>query len=277
MCVDFHQADRCDTEWEAADHLLIVAGMGRSQVAALREAGIDDIGALAALPAGVNIPGIQPGTVAKLSAQARLQAHYRRTGEQQLELLPPALGRGFARLPQPSEGDMFFDVEGDPLFDGGLEYLFGIVAMDGGVDRFHPFWSHNRDGEKVAFEQAVDFMMVRIARHHGAHIYHYASYEETALKWLAMYHGTRENEVDDILRGNRLVDLYKVVSESVRTSEPHYSIKNIEAFYLHGGREGEVKTADDSIVIYERWRRFGGDQLLREIAEYNKVDCRSTT
>ncbi|MFV3073153.1 TM0106 family RecB-like putative nuclease [Niveispirillum fermenti] len=275
-CTFCRWADRCDAEWEAADHLSIVAGMGRSQVAALREAGINDISALAALPAGTRIPGIQPGTVAKLSAQARLQAHYRRTGEQQLELLPPAPGRGFARLPQPSEGDMFFDMEGDPLFDGGLEYLFGIVAMDGGVDRFDAFWSHDRDGEKVAFEQAVDFMTARIARYPGAHIYHYASYEETALKRLAMYHGTRENEVDDILRGNRLVDLYKVVAESVRTSEPRYSIKNMEAFYLPGGRQGEVKTAGDSIVIYERWRRLGGDQLLREIADYNEVDCRST-
>lgn len=50
----------------------------------------------------------------------------------------------------------------------------------------------------------------------------------------------------------------------------------MEAFYLPGGRQGEVKTAGDSIVIYERWRRLGDDKLLREIADYNEVDCRST-
>jgi uncharacterized protein len=91
-----------------------------------------------------------------------------------------------------------------------------------------------------------------------------------------MYHGTREQEVDDLLRGDRLVDLYKVVVEAIRTSEPRYSIKNMEAFYLPGGRQGAVKTAGDSIVIYERWRRLGGDALLAEIANYNEIDCRST-
>ncbi|GAA0308848.1 TM0106 family RecB-like putative nuclease [Sphingomonas oligophenolica] len=275
-CTFCRWSERCNDEWEAADHLSIVAGMGRSQTAALRQAGIDDITALATVPAGTKIAGIQPATVAKLSAQARLQAHQRRTGEKRVELLPATQGRGFARLPRPDDGDMFFDMEGDPLYDGGLEYLFGLVAMDGGEDRFHAFWAHDRAAEKVAFEQTVDFMTARLARRPSAHIYHYASYEQTALKKLAMYHGTREREVDDLLRGDRLVDLYKVVAEAIRTSEPRYSIKNMEAFYLPGGRRGEVKTAGDSIVIYERWRRLGGEQLLREIADYNEIDCRST-
>jgi uncharacterized protein len=91
-----------------------------------------------------------------------------------------------------------------------------------------------------------------------------------------MYHGTREAEVDDLLRRGKLVDLYKVVKEGIRVSEPRYSIKNLEHFYLEGGRTGEVTNAGDSIVIYERWRRLGGDGLLDEIASYNELDCRST-
>lgn len=275
-CTYCRWSEHCTAGWEAADDLSIVAGMGRSQRTALRLAGITNIGALAALPIDTDIPGIQPGTLAKLSAQARLQAHQRRTGERQIERLDAPPGRGFARLPQPDEGDMFFDMEGDPLFDGGLEYLFGIVAMDQGEDRFHAFWAHDRAAEKVAFEQAIDFMIARLALYPLAHIYHYASYEETALKRLAMYHGTREQEVDNLLRGDRLVDLYKVVAESIRTSEPRYSIKNMEAFYLPGGRQGSVKTAGDSIVIYERWREIGDEALLAEIANYNEIDCRST-
>jgi len=268
--------DHCDEVWEASDHLSIVAGMGRSQTDALRASGVVDIGGLADLPAGARVQGIQPGTLARLAAQAGLQRHQRTTGERRIEILPPADGRGFARLPEPDEGDMFFDMEGDPLFDGGLEYLFGIVALDEGVDRFHEFWAHDRDAEKSAFERTIDFMTARLARFPRAHVYHYAAYEETALKRLAMYHGTRESEVDDLLRTDRLVDLYKVVAEAIRTSEPRYSIKNMEAFYLPGGRQGEVKTAGDSIVIYERWRQLGGDAKLQEIADYNEIDCRST-
>jgi len=36
-------------------------------------------------------------------------------------------------------------------------------------------------------------------QHPGAHVYHYASYEETALKRLASWHATREVEVDNLL------------------------------------------------------------------------------
>lgn len=275
-CTFCRWIDRCDLEWEATDHLSIVAGMGRSQIAALRSFGVNDIGGLAIIQSDARVPGMQAGTLAKLVGQATLQHHQRSTGERRIEVLPAVDGRGFGRLPLADVGDMFFDMEGDPLFDGGLEYLFGIVALDGSEDRFHAFWAHDRGAEKSAFEALMDFVTARIARYPDAHVYHYASYEETALKRLAMYHGTREKEVDDLLRGDRLVDLYKVVAESIRTSEARYSIKNMEAFYLPGGRQGEVKTAGDSIVIYERWRQLGGDALLQEISDYNEIDCRST-
>lgn len=269
-------ATTCDAEWEAADHLSLVAGLTRGQAEALRVAGVPDLNELAALPAGRRVEGIQPDTLWRLREQARLQAHQRRTGERRIELLASEPGRGLARLPEPSAGDMFFDMEGDPLFDGGLEYLFGIITVDEGEEQFHAFWAHDRDEERAAFQAAVDFMVDRLAQYPDAHIYHYAAYEETALKRLAMLHGTREREVDDFLRGHRLVDLYRVVREAIRTSEPGYSIKNLEKFYLDGARSGEVTTAGDSIVMYERWRRTGDGQLLDEIGEYNRVDCSST-
>src|SRR3546814_5266664 len=87
-----------------------------------------------------------------------------------------------------------------------------------------------------------------------------------------MFHGTREGEVDDFLRNHKLVDLYRVVREAIRTSESAYSIKNMEKFYLGEARAGEVMTAGDSIVMYERWRRLGDEQLLADIAEYNRSE-----
>jgi predicted RecB family nuclease len=67
-----------------------------------------------------------------------------------------------------------------------------------------------------------------------------------------------------------------VVREAVRISEPRYSIKNVEAFYLDSSRSGEVKTAGESIIIYERFRRLGNVELLKQIEDYNKFDCQST-
>ena len=44
------------------------------------------------------------------------------------------------------------------------------------------------------------------------HVYHYAPYEPTALKRLMGRHGTREDEVDRLLRGGVLVDLLRASS-----------------------------------------------------------------
>jgi uncharacterized protein len=121
----------------------------------------------------------------------------------------------------------------------------------------------------------MDFITAHLSAHRDAHIYHYAAYEETALKRLMSLHGTREAEVDNLLRAGKLIDLYKVVRESIRVSEPRYSIKNIEHFYLEA-RSGEVTNAGASIVYYERWKELGDPQLLQDIEDYNREDVRST-
>ena len=41
-------------------------------------------------------------------------------------------------------------------------------------------------------------------------------------------------------------------------------------------REGEVSSADESVVMYERWRKVRDDRLLKEIEDYNRTDCVST-
>jgi len=275
-CLYCRWSESCDAGWETAEHLSLVAGVTRGQIEKLRAAGVTSLRDLAGTPPQTSIASLNPETFARLRAQAALQLVRRDTGEGRVELLPPAPGKGFERLPRPDSGDLFFDMEGDPLFEGGLEYLFGFVGLDEGVERFTPFWAHDRAEEKLAFERSVDFACERLKGFPDAHIYHYAAYEETALKRLAMFHGTRETEVDDLLRGGKLVDLYQVVREAIRTSEPGYSIKNLEAFYLPGARDGSVNTAGDSIVAYEQWRRLGQGDLLVQIADYNELDCRST-
>jgi predicted RecB family nuclease len=266
----------CEASWEEQEHLSLVANITRSQRDKLKMAGITSMRGLAGAANGLKVPTLQADAFERLRAQAGLQISRRDKGLMRVDVLPLQQGRGFQRLPQPDPGDLFFDMEGDPLFDGGLEYLFGVVSGVGADTVFTDFWAHDRDQEKHAFEAAVDFMTTRLKASPEAHIYHYAAYEETALKRLAMYHGTREAEVDDLLRRGKLVDLFKVVREAVRVGEPRYSLKNLEAYYLEAKRAGEVTTAGDSIVMYERWRSLGDDQILAEIRAYNEVDCRST-
>ena len=57
----------------------------------------------------------------------------------------------------------------------------------------------------AAFEQFIDFVDERRRRATPSmHIYHYAPYEPTAIKRLMGAHGTRETEVDELLRGERV-------------------------------------------------------------------------
>ena len=252
----------------------LVANITRSQMTKLDMAGVKTMTELSKIAPDIRIPNLQPETLNKLRSQACLQVKKRTTGENRFELLTAPPGKGFARLPRPSPGDLFFDMEGDPLFDGGLAYLFGFVHQEFGKPQFSAFWGHDRDGEKVAFEQAVDFITKRLQEFPNAHVFHYAPYEESALKRLAMFHGTRENEIDNLLRGGKLVDLYRVVRESVQVSEPSYSIKNLEVFYMPP-RKDSVKTAASSVIVYEKWRNLREERLLQEIAVYNETDCLS--
>ena len=278
--------DKCDQcKWKGLceerrlqdDHLSQVANITRLQIKKLEACDVKTLEALATLPATTSVPKMATETLDKLRHQARLQFQARCSGERQLELLPRVDGeqRGFARLPKPAEGDLFFDMEGDPLEEGGLEYLFGLYFFKDGEPVFKTFWAHSRAEEKLAFEAFMDFVTGWLRRYPDAHIYHYAAYEQTALKKLMSLHGTREAEVDSLLRAQKLVDLYKVVREGIRVSEPRYSIKNIEHFYLES-RTGDVKSAGASIVYYERWKETSDAKLLQEIADYNLDDVRST-
>src|SRR5690606_30163162 len=147
--------------------------------------------------------------------------------------------------------------------------------FDRGQPTFKAFWAHSRAEEKIAFEEFMDFATARLTQYPDAHIYHYAHYEPTALKRLISMHGTREADLDNLLRRRKLVDLYKVVREAIRGSEPSYSIKNIEHFYLEK-REAQVTSAGASIVYYERWKETQDPQLLKDIETYNFDDVRST-
>ena len=129
---------------------------------------------------------------------------------------------------------MFFDMEGDPLFDCGPEYLFGIVTVDDGVERLKDFWAHDREEERDAFQQAIDFMIDRLRRFPDAHIYHYAAYEETALKRLAMLHGAREREVETSCGGTASSTFTAWCARPSGLRSPHIQLKHGEVLPRRG-------------------------------------------
>ncbi len=277
--------DGCTARWEKDDHLSLVANIQRAQMDKLRNTGIRTVADLAATSPHKKIPDLNRDVFQRLRAQAVLQHHKATTGEDQCEIIPcppdafpsntfPS-NKGFARLPVPDDGDLFFDMEGDPLYPNGLEYLFGVYYSKHGEKRFKPFWAHDHEQEKATFQRFMGFLADHLAAHPHAHIYHYNHYETTALKRLACRYAVCEERLDNLLRNQKFIDLYLVVRESIRTSEPGYSIKNLETFYMDE-RDNTVATAADSIIFYNEWRETGADELLQAIAGYNEVDCVST-
>ena len=273
-CLYCKWKERCEKEWETTDHLSLIARISKSQIQRLREFGIDTMEAVASVTTE-KVTGIRTPVLERLRDQAALQAQKRRDGKNVVKLLAPVETKGFARMPETDPNDMFFDIEGFPLIQDGLEYLWGFDHLVNGKETFTGFWAHDRAEEKKAFQDAVDLMITTIDRHPNAHIYHYASYEKSALQRLSTFHGTREAEVDRLLRQNKLVDLYAVVREGIQVSEPAYSLKNLEVFFAPERKE-EVKSGSESIIVYENWRKTGNQELLESIERYNEVDCRST-
>jgi predicted RecB family nuclease len=264
----------CTTRRLEDDHLSQVANVRKSQIQRLSAVGVTTMAQLADCKHS-HVQGIGDETLARLKRQAELQVYKRATNEDKYILLPSVSNtKGLHVLPEPDEGDLFFDIEGDPLYPDRLEYLFGAYYQDNGEERFRDFWAHNHGQEKRVFEELMQFFMDRLAKYPRMHIYHYASYEETALKRLMSRYGTMEAEVDHLLRNSVLVDLYRIVRHSLQISEPSYSIKNLERFYM-AGREGEVTTAGVSIIYYEKYRASGDQKYLNDIKKYNLDDCRS--
>ncbi|MFL5681097.1 MAG: TM0106 family RecB-like putative nuclease, partial [Chloroflexota bacterium] len=285
-------AIECSIRRRADDHLSLVAGITTRQRRALEGRGIETLADLGRLPLPMDPPleGTSDSALVRVREQARIQLEGRLENRMKHELLLPEPGapidpeRGLASLPPSSPGDLFLDLEGDPYaFDDGIDYLFGILESDG---TFDPFWSRGDDGtfswegEKRAFEQVMDFIIGRLDADPALHVYHYAPYEPTALKRLMGRHATRENEVDRLLRGGVLVDLLRVVRQSLRASVESYSIKKLEPLYGFE-RDIALRDAGSSIVAFEEWLELGeGDRpaavQLDEIEAYNRDDVRST-
>ena len=274
-------AQTCERRRDEDDHLSLVAGMRRDQLEKLEAAGIRTLAALAAAVDGDKPPKMSPETFANLRAQAREQNKFRlarregRPAAHSYTLRPHGAGIGLARLPEPAAGDVFFDIEGDPMYrpDRGLEYLWGVYLPD--EDRYRAIWAKEPSEERAAFEAFVDFVVARRRQYPNLHVYHYAPYETTALKRLMGRFGSREREIDDFLRTGVFVDLYPVVHRGAWISQPSYSIKKVEALYGLR-RETVTRGGDDSIVQFESWLLSRDDAILDDIRAYNEDDCKST-
>lgn len=291
------RCDYCAEQVQLHRDLLMVAGMRISRRKKLIEAGVTTIDQLAGLPV------VGDPTLLRLREQAQLQTgngtpdgtvkYTDKSGEAKSVSYKVLPENTLGRLPAPDPGDIFFDFEGDPLWQDpvsgkwGLEYLFGVIenpVEPGAEPVFRPFWAHSRPEEGQAFVDFLEYVAKRRANYPGMHIYHYAAYEKTALRNLSLTHVVGETAVDDLLRQGVLVDLYDTVRHSIRVSENSYSIKKLEPLYMGQHlRSGDVTDAGASVVAYADYctardadKPEEAAAILESIRDYNEYDCLST-
>ena len=274
---------RCDKQRRDDDHLSLVAGLTKLQAAELEAQGVATLADLAQLPLPFRWQP-QRGSISsyeRLREQARLQLEARQTGNIPFELLPPEPGVGLSLLPNPSDGDVFLDFEGDSYVgNGGLEYLLGYQYREGGQWTYVPLWALDRDAEKSAFERFVDFVTDRLTTHPDLHVYHYGAYERSALTRLMGRYATREEELDQILRAKVLVDLLTVVRQGIRAGVESYSIKKLEPLYGFN-RDAALPDANIALTKLQTSLELGdigeiGEPDRDVVQRYNADDCAST-
>jgi predicted RecB family nuclease len=309
-CAICRWSPACAGRRRSDDDLSLVAGITKGQRKRLKDIGVPTRRGFAALDPLPALRGTSRESLERARSQAVLQVASEDAGVIAYELLEPdrdaeaelVPNRGLLALPEPAEGDLFFDIEGARYFseDGkefGLQYLFGIVdAADieaQGVPRYTQFWAFDRAGEKRAFEELIDFITSRRAERPGLHVYHYNHYEPTAVDHLSELHetrqeavgrlmgrfATREDEVDELFRLGVFVDLYRVVRQGLRAGVESYSIKRLEPLCGYSRLVG-LRAATSALIEFEAGLEDGsaGSDLERRrvIAGYNEDDCRAT-
>jgi len=142
----------CDARRRQDDHLCLVAGITKVQINELKRRGIGTMAELAEVPLPLAWKPDRGAAKSyeRIREQARVQIQGRTTGRPVYETLPLAPGFGLTRLPFPSAGDVFLDLEGDPFVgDGGFEYLFGCVFTSAdGTQTYKADWALSREDEK---------------------------------------------------------------------------------------------------------------------------------
>ena len=198
--------------FEESDSLALVANIKKSQIVRLREEEVDSLTQLANSEL-TDVKGIAPENFEKLKAQADIQLKSRGEDKPKFNVIEDDHGKGLSSLPPASKLDMFFDIEGHALVEGGLEYLWGVsyhdsTAQKGNEYAFKDWWAHDQQQEKRAFEDFIDWTYQRWQEDPTMHVYHYASYEITAIRKISSRDQTRLSEVTELLSNGVFIYLY---------------------------------------------------------------------
>ncbi len=258
------------------DDISLTANIRMNHVKILKQKGLETLTQLSKYK-GDTIKEIPHETLKTLKRQAQLQVDSRDKKSPLYEVLPHKDRMGLAMIPNPTEKDIFFDMEGYPLIgENGLEYLYGFSDRK---RNYQTIWAYHPNEENKAFQLFVELLHKTWSSYKEMKVYHYGHYEPSTLKRLMGRYGICEEMVDDLLRAEVFVDLYQVLKQALLVGTYNYGLKSIECLY-YPERQTEVSSGSESAVEFSRWLDIGGhpneSEFLKRIEDYNKDDCLST-
>ena len=273
--------ERCEGEWRREDSLVYVANIRAPERVAIEGAGVRTIVQLAARHEPV--VDLHDENLRRLTNQAALQVASRTApaAAPAFELVEPTddpvYGHGFSLLPPPDDGDVFFDFEGHPFWTPqcDLFFLSGLyLTNDEGEWIYDARWAHDLDQQHRMIKELVEFFDARRARRPGMHVYHYNHTERSSLERL-----TRGTETEGLLASlvdsGLFVDLFVVAKNALQVGTESYGLKHLERLtgYI---RSGGIEKGAGAVVEYEEYMKTNGQQILDDIAIYNRDDVIAT-
>lgn len=266
----------CLREAEEQRDISLIYKLRRDTAEALREFGIDTIEKMAAqdIDAIPKMPGASYDTLCKAKVQAQSLVEKRPI---------------FTGIPEPvreAHLKLYFDIEGDPWL--GAEYLFGfwivgdsegkyakvghtVRSEEDGGKYFLYFLAEDPEKEASMWSEFLDWLRILPTEYK---VYHYASYEKTAIKKLSEKYQSSE-ELQHFQE--KLFDLRKCVDKCVVFPLYFYSIKDIAKSSFVNFKWRHAKAGGgQSIFWYEKWLENQNRQVLQDIIDYNEDDVRAT-
>jgi len=246
----------CIEECEKANDAALIYNIRETTLDKLRNAGYETVADLAKLDSSSPELKISPKTWRQIVEQARSLQE-----DKIIWLNKP-------NIPE-SDYKIYFDIEGDPLL--GVEYLFGFWL--GEEQKFKYFLAEKPEDEEKMWREFLAWLPTLPKDYI---VYHYADYEKTVLRRLAERYGSSP-ELDIFMDESRLIDLLRIVKESVIFPLYFYSIKDLakSRFVNYKWRHQKAGGAQ-SIFWYESWLATGDKKILQDIIDYNEDDVVAT-
>ena len=279
-CEFCEYSQRCENTWRAADSLEFVAGIRKTERHAFEDAAIVTLVELSEVARPT--PPVSAARHDRLRRQAELQVVSRAApGEgPAFRGVPPGedpvWGHGYAYLPEPDPGDVYFDLEGHPFWtaSAGLFFLFGLWYQVDGQWIYEARWAHDLHAQDAAADALVEFFDQRRQEHPDFHVYHYNHTERSALASMTL--GRPSEALFTHLNDTGLfVDLMKVGTNAFQVGVESYGLKSLEVLADYQ-RHGDIEGGAGAVVDYDRYMTTGDADLLAAIARYNEDDVRAT-